>query len=369
MRLSILQENFKPALINASKAVPARPQLAILGSIHLKADATHLEVSATDLYVGIRSKVQTEVTEPGSLVIPAKTILDVIQALPPGKLELETQGNTLTIVSSSGKVKLQVQSSEEYPAFPAQAGDTLVFSLEDLEHIDKYLKFAAGSDPTRIVLTAFLLQFTHKELEIVSTDGFRLAHLKLPLSQEVAEQKFLLPAKAISEVCRIAAQEKVTSVTFYLSQELKQLSFMINQTEMYVRLLEGEFPPYEKIMPVGFGVQATWDGDEFAAQIKRAFIFARETSNIIRFQLEADELVLTARSATQGEYEGRLPLKLLVGQPTSIAFNAKYLMDFMSLVKPQTIWFGMNDNLKPSLFRPEGHTHYSYVVMPFRVTE
>lgn len=369
MKISVLQENIRSAVVNAAKAVPARPQLAILNSLLLKATETHLEISATDLYVGIRTKVLGEIEEPGSIAIPAKTFLDMIQSLPAGKIELETQGTTLLLSSSSGKVKLQGQASDDYPDFPAQAGQSLNFSLSDLETIDQYVRFATSTDQTRLVLTSLLLKFGEKGLEVVGTDGFRLAHLVLPMTEIQAESRFLLPAKAMSEVCRIANQEKVSTVTFFVSQELKQLSFVINQTEMFVRLLDGEFPPYEKIMPAEFSLQATWDGEEFASQIKRAFIFARETSNIVRARIEGDQLKIFARSATQGEYEGQMPLKILKGEPSQIAFNAKYLLDFLSLVKPKTIWFGMNDSLKPALLRPETAPTYSYIVMPFRVNE
>jgi DNA polymerase-3 subunit beta len=369
MKVSVLQENLKLSLVNAIKAIPARPQLQILNSFLLTATDTHLEVSATDLYVGIRTKVMGDIQEPGTLAVPAKTFLDMIQSLPAGKIDLHTQDTTLTLISSSGKVKLQTQPSDEYPAFPAQAGQSLVFSLQDLELIDQYVRFATSTDQTRLILTSLLMKFGEKGLEVVGTDGFRLAHLVLPSTEISGESKFLLPAKAVSEVVRIARQENVASVTFFISHELKQLSFMINQTEMFIRLLEGEFPPYEKIMPAEFELQASWDGEEFTSQIKRAFIFARETSNIVRAQLEDGKLKISARSATQGEYEGEMPIKLIKGNPNSIAFNAKYLLDFLSQVKPSTIWFGMNDSLKPALLRPEGMSHYTYIVMPFRVNE
>jgi len=369
MKVSLLQENLRQAITNVIKAVPARPQLAILNSVLLTATETELEVSATDLYLGIRTKIGVQTQEVGSLAIPAKTLLDLVQSLPAGKIELETQGTTLLLTSTAGKIKLQGQVSDEYPAFPIQAGQRLDFNLSDLELIQQGVGFATSADQTRLILTSLLLKFGEKGLEVVGTDGFRLAHLVLPKTGIEVGSQFLVPAKAMGEVCRIAAQEKVATVTFFVSQELKQLSFVINQTEMFVRLLDGEFPPYEKIMPAEFSLQATWDGEEFTSQIKRAFIFARETSNIIRAQIEADTLKISARSATQGEYEGQMPINLLKGAPSPIAFNAKYLLDFLSLVKPKTIWFGMNDSLKPALLRPEGAANYSYIVMPFRVNE
>lgn len=275
----------------------------------------------------------------------------------------------LKITSENSHLEIHGQVSEEYPSFPEKGGLEYTLPLSQLEAIDQMVRFSVGLDPTRQVLTALLFIFQENTLQVVGTDGFRLALMREPLHYPVPDDQFLIPGRAISEVCKIMGQEKADQVTFFLSHDLKQATCVINQTELFVRLVEGDFPPYQKIMPAEFAIQATWDGEEFAAQLKRALVFARETSNIIRFQMTPDSLTLSSTSTLQGSYTGKMPLKMIKGEAGTIAFNARYLMDFINNVKPKQITFCMNESLKPALFRPEGMEGYTYIVMPFRVNE
>jgi DNA polymerase III subunit beta len=369
MKIILLQENLRSALTHVSKAVPSKPQLAILGSVYLKVHPTHLELAATDLYLGIRSQVLGTTETEGTLVVPGKVFQEVIGSLPPGKISLESTDTTLIISSSAGITKIQGQSSDEYPPFPNPGGEDLTLSVSDITTIDTMVRFSAGVDPTRMVLTSLLFQFLPEGLRVVGTDGFRLAILTLPQLKNDSNQQLLVPAKAIAEVTRIATQEKLTQIAIRLSQELKQLSFMIGETEVFVRLIEGDFPPFEKIMPTEFSIQAEWDGEAFLAQLKRALIFARDASHIVRLQLSNKELKIQAQSSSVGEYTGSIPLETHQGGEAAIAFNARYLLEFMTTLKPDRVWFGMNESLKPAVLRPAGKTEYTYVVMPFRVNE
>ncbi len=369
MKITLLQENVRSALTHVSKAVPSKPQLAILSSILLKVHPTHLELAATDLYLGIRSQVLGTTETEGSLVVPGKVLQEVISSLPPGKITLETLENTLIIKSSAGTTKIQGQPSDEYPPFPSPGGEDLILSVDNITTIDTTVRFSAGNDPTRIVLTSLLFQFLPEGLRVVGTDGFRLAIQTFPELKDYPVQQLLVPAKAIAEVNRIALQEKIEQMTIRLSQELKQLSFVIGETEVFVRLIEGDFPPFEKILPTEFLIQAEWDGEAFLAQIKRAMIFAREASHIIRLSVTDKELHIQAQSTSLGEFNGSIPLSKHEGADATIAFNARYLLEFLTTLKPDQVWFGMNESLKPAVLRPLGKTDYTYVVMPFRVNE
>lgn len=369
MKVKVLQENLQQALQHVVKAVPSRPQLSILSSILVTTTPTGLLLAATDLYMGIRVEVLGQTLEEGSIVVPAKTFLDSIQSLSAGNIEIELQEKVLQLKTQSGTIKVQGQSSEEYPEFPTPSGQEIQLNLNQLDAIDTYVRFAVSVDPSRVVLTALLMLFSDQEIQVVGTDGFRLAIYKAPLSQEIAVEKLLLPARALSEVCRIAHHEKTDVVTFFVSEELKQLSFKINTTEMFVRLVEGEFPPFEKIVPAAFDLEVTWDGDEFAAQLKRALIFAREASNIIRLSIEPTKLIISAKSVAFGEYQGEMSIENASGKTDQIAFNGRYVLDFMTNAKPKQIWFGMNDSLKPAMFKVAGQPELSYIVMPFRVNE
>lgn len=374
MKITLLQENLRTSLGYVSKAISTKPQLPILNSILLKVGKQGLELAATDLYVGIRTTVYGEVESEGSLVIPSKTFIETIQNLDSGKITLESDGTLLRITSGKSKVEINGQSSEEYPAFPEKGGQELVLTLDQLSDIDTHTHFSAGIDPTRMVLTSKLFIFKPEGLEVVSTDGFRLSVYTQKLEGHGLEGTYLIPSKAISEVVRIMTQEQATQVSVLLSRDLKQALCTINQTEVFVRLIEGEYPPYEKIIPASFVLTATWDGAEFIAQIKRAMVFARDSSNIIKLSLEKDKVIISARSSLQGNYAGEMDIQLLEGEDkpgelATIAFNAKYLQDFLSTIQPETIWFGMNESLKPAIFRPHGEDNYSYIVMPFRVNE
>ncbi len=369
MKITLLQENLRNALNNVSKAVPTKPPLAILSSILLQAQPTNLQLSGTDLYLGIQAQVLGNTEEPGEIAVPGKILSEIISALPPGKVTLSTQENTLTITSTSGRTQIQGQSSDDFPPFPTPNGQTFFLSGAELQTIDTNLRFSTGLDPTRVVLTSLLFQFSQAGLKVVATDGFRLAIQVFPDHISDQDTTLLVPAKALSEVNRIAQAEKVETLTFSVSQELKQLSFSINDTQIFVRLIEGDFPPYQKIVPASFELEAEWDGEEFLSQLKRAMIFARESSHIIRLSLTEQTLTIKASSTAQGEYEGSIPVSLSKGTGNVIAFNAKYLIDFISTLKPAKVWFGMNESLKPAMFRPSGSPTYSYVVMPFRVNE
>lgn len=377
MKLTILQENLKAVLTSLQKAVPSKPQLPILSSILITVIENEIELAATDLYLGIKAKIKAEVEKIGQVVVPGDVFKSLIMSLPPGEISLELKEKSLIVKTSKSKTSLPCQSSDEYPPFPKVEGDDFVLDTESLKAIDKHITFAATLDQTRPILTALLFNFSPDGLEVVSTDGFRLATLFLKDIISEESKSILIPAKAIKEVLRIALQQQVENTSFKVSEELKQVLFSIDNTEVFVRLIEGAYPPYEKIIPDSFAHQVEIDGEELTSQIKRAFVFARESSNIVRFEFSEENLIVKAASTAYGEYRGEMVLER-GGKNNSnntdektageeIAFNAVYLLDFLNTVKPEKIWLGMNESLKPVMLRPSGMEEFRYVVMPFRV--
>jgi DNA polymerase III subunit beta len=369
MKLQLLQENLDQALKTIAKAVPGKPQLPILSTVLLSVVNGEVLLSATDLYLGIRARVPASIEAEGSVAVPAKVFIDTIRSLSPGKISLELAGSSLKISSAKTKSSLQVQAADDFPDFPDPSGNKTQVLLDQLEQIDALLSFCVSADQARLILTTLLFRPNETSLEIVATDGFRLGVLKLDQASPVAEE-VLIPAKALSEVVKIARQQKVEKIEFSVSQELKQLFFSMNDNEVFVRLVEGQFPPYQKIMPSEFATELTVDGAELQKHLKQAQVFARESSNIVKLELAAAELTITAASTAHGSFQAQLSASNVTGVPeASIAFNARYLMEFLTKVKPQLVWIGLSDPLKPAMFRPAEQKNYSYVVMPFRVNE
>jgi DNA polymerase-3 subunit beta len=372
MHLTVLQENLLASLQNVQRSIPSRPTLPILACILLKADkkTQTLLLSATDLNIGVRSYLQCEVEEEGMVAVPAKLFTDYVLSLDVGKITLSFAENSLTLTSPSSRATIQCLTASDYPLFPESEGEEFALSSELFLSIVKNTTFATSPDDSRPILTAVIMKLS-EVIEVAGTDGFRLSTSTFPLQENFSSSlpQILLPAKALNEVARIITRKQSEKISFKLSEKLKQVFFSFDGVDMLVRLMEGDFPPYQKIIPPDFSIQATFSGEEFAQKLKTAMIFAKESSGIVKLQVGKDSLKLLSASSAQGTQESTLPIKNLTGLEGEIAFNAKYLTDFFHNFGPSEVWFGMNESLKPALFRPIEMENYKYVVMPFRVTQ
>jgi len=379
MKIIALQENLKQELDYLQKVVPSKPQLPILSSIFLKTQNNKLILAATDLYLGIRSSLVVEVKEKGSLVVDGDTFRSLILSLAPGKINLELSESVLKISQGKTKIKLSCQSAEEYPKFPRVSGSSFSLKVKDLEKIQNLLVFASSNDQTRPVLTSLLMSFSKNQLKVVGTDGFRLASLILDDLKFSFNKEMLVPAKALTELLRIAKQSQVEEVEVVVAEELKQILFKIENVDFFVRLIEGDYPPYQKIVPPTFKFLASIDSEEFLTQLKRAQIFARETSNIVRLSFRNEDknnfLVIKAISPSFGEYVSEIMVETTTDlsdmelNELQIAFNAVYLIEFINAVNSEKIVMAVNESLKPARFTTTDDKNYFYISMPFRVNQ
>lgn len=367
MKQIVLQENFQQALSYLQKAIPSRPSLPILTSVLIEVDEKKCTVSATDLYFGVRAVVPSKIEEPGTVTIPGKQLREIIQSLPAGSLTLSQKETQLSIKSTSSTSSLPSQTAEEYPPFPQVEGEEFILDKSVLDQIKTHVIKSASLDPTRPILTGVLLQFSGNEVTIVGTDGFRLSVLTLPQASE-SESTLLIPAKVLEEVQRIAESLQVSQIKFTVSQELKQVFFSFDEVEIFARLLDGEYPPYQKIIPESFLTEIKLPTDDFQEQIKRALIFSRESS-IIQLHYSAEEFRITASSPGSGEFEGSITGAEVSGEEGSIAFNAKYLLDYIQSLKADSFKMSLKGNQKAAVFTSESQPGFLYLVMPFRINQ
>lgn len=367
MKLKVLQENLNGLLTHLSKAIPSNPQLPILASVLIENENNVCTFSATDLYFGIRCSMNVDSEIDGTIVVPGKQFKEVVSSLDPGVLQLLFEESALHIKNKKTKVKLSGGITEDYPPFPQVDGEKFVFPISYLEDIEKNVSFSASTDQARPVLTAVLFEFGSAGLQCVATDGFRLSTLIIDDSKKYEDKSFLIPAKALSEVYKIASKLNVKEVLFKVSHELKQVFFSLEGVEIFVRLIEGSYPPYEKIIPSSFSTEVIFDSAELTENLKRAMIFARESSNIVRLEITQDSVFIHSSSPSFGSYRGELHAVTVTGQPNEIAFNIKYLLDYLSAVKTDQQWFGMSDSLKPAVIKPVDSQKQQYIVMPFKV--
>lgn len=368
MKVIIDQQNLTTCLSFLQKAIPTKPQLPVLSSVYMKAHADGLDISATDLYFGVKTTVPiTELSVEGEMIIPGKLFKETVTALPQGGITLEKKETKLSIKAKNVKTDIQSQPSEEYPPFPIIEGITIELSYDHIVAIEKLVTFSASTDVARPVLTALLFRLQETGLQVVATDGFRLSILTISDIQSETPEEFLLPSNAFSEISRIMNANSSQKAQITISKELKQVVCNFGMVSIFIRLIEGSYPPFEKIIPTVFTTEMIFGVEELIEQLKRSLIFARDSSNIVTMIFESEQTVLKATSPAFGTYEGILEESKMTGESAQISFNARYLLDFLQSIKKGTVWFGMNDSLKPALFKHTEIPEFQYIVMPFKV--
>jgi len=380
MKFSVLQQNLQSGLKVVQKAIPNKPQLPILSSVLISVSETSVSFAATDLYFGVKVEIPASITTTGTCTVPGKLFTDAIFTLGNGKVTISLEDQSLQISSENGaSISLPSLSAEEYPDFPEQEGTPHTFEITTLKEIDSHVSFASAVDQARLVLTTVLFEPTSGNtdtppgLRAVCTDGFRLAVLDIQTESSL-ESKVLIPAKAISEVTRIAEQQEQKTVECSFSESLKQVFFRVGGAQFYTRLVDGDFPPYQKIMPASFTIEVQIDTEELIQKLKQASIFARDVSNIVQFSVSTldAQMEISAKGA-QGSYDSTLPVEVLTNKLEKteenfvIAFNVKYILDFLQTHKHEQVWLGLTEPLKPALFKPSKDSQLQYIVMPFRL--
>ena len=289
MQLSLLQEDFNTALQSVSRFVPSRSQLPILSTILLQTDQGRLKLTATDLNIGINYWIGAKITTDGSITLPSKEITEFVSYLTPGKIDLQLDSNRLLHLSSTRlESTFTTTPPSDFPALPQINQKTAInLDLDLLTDTISQVAFAAATDDSRPVLTAVLCCFSQDRLVFAATDGFRLSlkDVKLPrlikLKPGQDQLTFLIPARSLSEVVKLAKNTK--EITFGLTTDHHQLIFVFDDIELITRLIEGEFPDYQKIIPDSYATKIVLDKDEFSQNIKIASVFARESVNVVRF--------------------------------------------------------------------------------------
>lgn len=368
MQITVLQENIQHALNYIQKAIPSKPQLPILSSILITVTDSSCTLGATDLYFGVRATMPVQVKEVGTVAVPGKEFREIIGSLPAGEVQLSFKDATLTIIAAHTKCSLQCQNASEYPPFPQVTGDVAVIQKLDIERMSDVVLYSASNDQARPLLTGVLFDFKPETMRMVTTDGFRLSVYDCAPVAEQQAVSFILPVRAVGEVCRIASQLNSEQVTFTVSESLKQVFITFDTIEIYARILEGDYPPYEKIIPSLFTTEVFVQGDELLEQVKRATIFSRDSSSIVQFEVTKDTLKVTASSSTLGTFAGETATAKIAGDDVTIAFKSRYLLDFLQAAGQSEIWIGMTSSVKPALFQTKELAGYRYIVMPFRVT-
>ena len=372
MKLSLLQENLNSALSNVSRFVSSKNQLPILNNILLSTDNGRLKLSATNLELSINYWVGAKIEEEGTITIPSKEITEFVSYLTPGKIDLGLKGDNLLHLSSpKTESTFTTNPATDYPDFPILNPDTCFeLDLSVLSQAVSQIAFSAATDDTRPVLTAILCQFTQDSLTLVATDGFRLSFktikLTTPIKLKTEQITFLIPSRSLLEVTKLAKSN--SKIKIGLTSDEHQVVFVLDDVELISRLIEGEYPPYQRIVPESFSTKIFLNKDEFVQAVKIASVFAKESANVVRFNIKSNSIELTANAPQIGQNKASVDARI-EGESLEIAFNYKFLMDFLNVCKSQEIIIQLNEPLTPAFFQDQSDSDFSHIIMPVRLQD
>jgi DNA polymerase-3 subunit beta len=369
MKIQLLKENLQKTGQLVQKFTLSKGQLPVLEYVLIQARKEGITFLVTNLDVSVRLRVSGKILEEGEVLVRAKVLTDVVSHLPMGAIELSVADGQLVVSGSRGKVNLQTLSAEEFPVFsdslPA-VGDLLVQkAMEDLDSVG----YSVSTDDSRPVLMGVLWQV--KQGRLVATDGYRLSLVESyeTWKLEGVDLGLIVPGKALIQAMQLFADLDTTSVRVGYDEKTAQLSFTAPEVGVLVRVMAGEYPGYEAIIPAGGNIVVKVDKGEFFEAVSAAQVLARDNAHIVKLAIESSGLTVSAASAQLGQGKLEVEAEVSLEMKGEIAFNCRYLLDFLNHCQGERVRMEFSDPLKPGLFQDEGNKAFKHVIMPVRVKD
>ena len=373
MKVTSLQENLARGLQIAGRAVSTRGSLPILGNVLLRTENGRLKLTATNLEVGINVWVPAKVDDEGAITVPAKLFTDFVLSLPPGPTELSLNVRTKTVHLKSGPYEANFKGldAEEFPTIPvAPDKPTTKLAKSTLRRMIGEVAFVATTDDSRPVLTGVLTTFEGDKATMAAADPYRLSVRTATLLQKVdTKLEVIIPARSLQEVQRII-DDSEDPVEIFITPNGSQVIFHTEEADLVSRVIEGQFPNYRQVIPTGKAATSIIVQREELLQATRlASLFARDSANMLRFQVDPSgqpPLIISANAAEVGDQTAKVEATV-DGQNTTIAFNSRFISDALSSVTAPEIRLELGGPLAPGVIKIVGDDSYLHVVMPLRI--
>lgn len=376
MKVTVLQENLARGLAVVSKAVSPRSTLPVLANVLIASDEGRLRLSATNLEMGITCWIPARIDEEGSTTVPARTFVDLVSTLPSDQvlLKLDPQTQTLNVRGGTSTNDIKCIDAQEFPPLPVPDFDGAVqINVGDFREMIHQVVFAASSDEARPVLMGVLVQVDKDKLTMAAADGFRLSVRKAVLSTPSAGSlSAIVPAQALKELARVAtdADEPIYMV---LPKGRGQVVFRVKDVEVVSQLIDGTFPDYQQIIPRSYKSRTLVSTSSLLKACKQAEIFAREGSNVARFNIKTSqgdmqpsEVEISATSEETGKNE-TIVEATVDGGGLLIAFNVKFLREALEVIRTPNVALETSAPNAPGVVKPVGDDQFLHVIMPMHL--
>lgn len=368
LNVSCPQTELYAMVQTVSHGVSGRSTQPVQNNIYLESSADRLRLVATDLeFISIEAAIEASVRDSGAVTVPARLLTEVVGSLGSEEISLTAdEQHILGVQSARSSFHIRGMSAGDFEMLPELDNPiSLELPQRDLALLLAQTVFATSRDETRPILTGALFNINPGGLEVVATDTYRLALRRMTAEIPIEQARSaIISQRPLNEVLRIVDGESEEPVRVELSDS--QVNFIIGNVTVGSRLIEGQFPNYEKVLPDASDRRITVDNTEFAEALRRTMIVAREDAYRVVLRGEGDELTITAEAADVGQAEEAIPATL-EGEKPEIAFNARYLLDALQAIPEERVVLELSQPLAPGTLKPEGSDDYLYVIMPMQI--
>lgn len=389
MRVSVTQQSLAKALSITSRAVSSRTTMPVLSNILLEAKAGQLRLAATNREIGINCWIAANVEDEGAITIPARLLSELVNRLPPERIDMELSERTQTLHLSCARSEANVRgiAADDFPLLPTldaltarpedatpdwAPGVLASFGASQLRKMIDQVTFAASTDENRPTLTGVEVTLQPEMVQMAATDGYRLSVRTLAIEGGPAKTIVIVPAKSLGEVARISADaDESQPVQCLITPQRNQVLFAmvgsekagIQRVELVSELIDARFPDYRATIPKTYTTRTVVDTAALLKAVRVALLFARDNANIIRLHIADDQLRLTGTSVEMGDNVGDLAAEV-EGAAMEIAFNGKYLIDVLSQIGEPQVALETTHPTRPGAWMPVGNDNFLHVNMP-----
>lgn len=377
MKITLLTKTLKKGLAAVEKIAGRVSTLPILNNVLIEEEQNFIKLSTTDLELGIQWWGLCKAEKDGKITVPAKFFSQLVGSLNDEKINIEEKNKSLHIESNNFKTQIKGFSADDFPIIPSFLKDLYIEinSKKLRDGLADVIDFASLSQ-VRPEISGIYFSFKEDNLKLVTTDSFRLAEKTLVFSEKKEEYKnlfkkevsFILPQKTAKELVSILA-DTAKNVKIYLSESQVMFETTLQETDhpevnLISRLIEGEYPTYQEIIPKDSQTKIFLDKEEFSKQIKIASLFGGKINEIkVKTKIDSKEMEILSQDPDIGESVSSLPAKI-EGAKVDVAFNWKFVLDGLNKIKSSEVFFGLQDNKGPAILKPVGDQSFLYVVMP-----
>jgi DNA polymerase III subunit beta len=379
MELTVAKADLQKELQLCQGVVEKRSTIPILSNVLLKAADGRLQIAATDLDVTILSSCAARVTTPGGVTIEAKRLFDIVRSLPDDDVHMNLQENNSVLVESgTAKFRLLGLPAEDYPTLPSvDVKESYTIPLDELKTMVAKVKFAITHEETRFQLNGALLKVQPSKLEMVATDGHRMALINFPQgsggngssAKKATDLTILVPRKALEEILRLETSDEEGNVRFGVSEN--HLFFEAGDRRLLARMIDVNFPNYMEVISRDNDRRVMVDRERLLSTIRRISLVANERTRAVRFDFAPGKLTVSSTNPELGDARETVPIDY-AGNPFFVGLNAAYVTDFLSAVDTPSVSLELKDENSQCIGRPSAPSEdlpyeYLYVVMPMRL--